>query len=334
MKHIWKTVAAAILTLGFCVMAGAASVGPCNGHYPNPISDVCWNCFFPISIAGVKIGTGYDDYNYPPPICTCPIGVPPYYRVGVGMTYWSPDRVVEVVRTPMCSPLLNGTRLGSANVTDGSQSAMKGTNKSKPSFYHVHWMRMPLLQQLALAAEGELCLKEDGSMDYALLTEYDPLWVDDDLAFAISPEAVLFANPVANLACAPDVIKASVSNFGIDALFWCSGSNSVYPLSGNKQYHRGGVDAAMNMAHRAAFTLHRSFLLWDTSTVLAMCSDMPQPMMRKGQYKLAFMLPLPTVARAYGFGVDPQLYETGREIPYQGEDWAMMVWRRHTCCVW
>lgn len=323
------------VAIGLFTSLQAAAVGPCQGRFPNPVTDVCWNCFFPITIAGVPIGTGFDDYMYPPPICTCPMPPPVFIRVGIGMTYWSPDRAVEVVRTPMCSPLMGGAQLGTLPVTDGQPDDFKGPNKSKHAFYHVHWLQMPIIQQLQLVAEGALCLKADASMDFALLTEIDPLWVDDELAFIIAPESILFANVIANVACAPDAIKASVANFGVDALFWCSGTHgSVYPLSGHKQSHKGGVDTSMNLAHRVAFTLHRVGLLWDTSTVAAMCQDLPQPMMRKGQYKVAFMLPMPNVVRAYGFGAATDLYEQGKEVPFVGEDWAMMIWRRHTCCVW
>lgn len=309
------------------------AVGPCTGHYPNPVTDVCWACFFPITIAGAKVEPGMDDYNFPPPVCTCPAPPPLFVRVGVGMTYWSPDRAVEVVRTPMCSPLMSGTILGNLPVSEGAPDSLRQKGKSKHSFYHVHWLQMPLIQQLDLVTDGALCLKPDPSVDFAMLSEIDPLWLDDELAFMVAPESVLFANMTANAACVADAIKASTTNFGIDTLFWCSGTHGVvYPLSGHKQWHKGGVDMAMNLAHRAAFTLHRTGLLWDTSTVAAMCSDLPQPMMRKGQYKVAFILPAPDVARGYGFGVATDLYEQGKEIPFVGEDWAMMIWRRHTCC--
>lgn len=322
-----------IFAVGMLGSFQASAVGPCTGRFPNPITDMCWACFFPITIAGVPIGLGFDDYMYPPPLCFCPAPPPVFVRPGIGMTYWSPDRAVEVVRTPMCSPILNGTILGTLPTTEGQAYGFKGADKAKPAFYHVHWMQMPIIQQLQLVAEGSLCLKADPSMDIALLTEIDPLWIDDELAFIIAPESILFANVIANVACAPDAIKASVANFGVDSLFWCSGAHgSVYPLSGHKQYHKGGVDTAMNLAHRVAFTLHRVGLLWDVSTVMAMCQDLPQPMMRKGQYKVAFMLPLANVARGYGFGAATDLYEQGKEIPFVGEDWAMMIWRRHTCC--
>jgi conjugal transfer pilus assembly protein TraU len=81
-----------------------------------------------------------------------------------------------------------------------------------------------------------------------------------------------------------------------------------------------------------AFTLHRTGLEMDTSTVAAMCFNIPQPIMRKGQYKSAFMYPIPSTTRAYGFGVPSIVFHTGKEFPYKGEDFSLMVWRRKTCC--
>lgn len=325
------------LIAGFalCSAFPAQAVGPCTGRFPNPITDVCWACFFPITIAGAKMGVGIDDYNYPPPVCTCPAPPPLFVRIGVGLTYWEPARAVEVVRTPMCSPLMGGTILGTLPANEGSYPGRPETME-KASFYHAHWLQMPLLQQLSLAQEGSLCLKDPPDMDFAFMSEIDPLWNDDGLAFIIAPESILFANVAANIACAPDAIAATVTGFGLDPLFWCAGAQgSVYPLSGWKQAHKGGVDTAMNMAHRVAFTLHRTGLLPDTSTVAAMCTDLPQPLMRKGQYKLALMLPHANVARAYGFGTLTDIgMEQGAEIPFVGEDWAFMVWRRHTCCMY
>jgi len=47
--------------------ADAAQV--CNGQFMNPISDVCWDCAFPIKLFGQKLtsGTG-DDYDSTNPL--------------------------------------------------------------------------------------------------------------------------------------------------------------------------------------------------------------------------------------------------------------------------
>lgn len=311
-----------------------AEAGTCGGRFPNPITDVCWTCFFPISIGGAKIGPGFDNGPKPPPVCTCPAPPPIFMRIGVGVTYWSPDRVAEVVRTPMCSPTLGGVVLGKLPASQGSvANSGDAERKTLGSFYHAHWMVMPLLQQLGLVAENELCQKSDAGMDYMFMSEIDPLWVDDELSMIMAPESVLYANPLAQLACTADATKAMVTNFGIDTLYWCSGGQgSLFPLTGNKQFHVGGPDSALGLSHRVAFMMHRLLLANDTSTLSAMCQDHTQPMMRKGQYKSNFMYPVPTPTRAFGYGAPGVYFEGGREFPYKGEDFSMLVWRKHLCC--
>ena len=327
-----RWVAKALLGVGYCASVWAG----CTGKIPDPVSDLCWNCFFPIEMGGATMGTGPDSPPKAPAVCACPAPPPVFLRPGIGMSYWSPDRVAEMVRTPLCSPTLGGVVLGHLPVSDGDDVGRQGSGgnrKSQGSFYQMHWMDMPVFEELGVATAGSLCMKDSGISSFVWLSELDPLWDDDQLAFALAPEALLFANIPATLACTADAVKASVSDFGWDSLFWCSvGEGSVYPLSGHKQYHTGGVDTAMNLVHRITYRLHRTGLLSDTSTVAAMCQDLPQPVLRKGQYKVQFMFPLPDVLQAHGFGVPSSLFETGKEYPVAGEDWSMLIWRKHLCC--
>ncbi|HMX98660.1 MAG TPA: TraU family protein [Agitococcus sp.] len=332
MKRLFVLIVGAFLIQFSHISYGALG---CSGRMFNPVTDTCWTCFFPITIGGAKIGKGFDDFagTTPPPICTCPAPPPIFERIGIGMTYWSPDRLTEIVKKPMCSPTFGGKVLGKLPTTQGgTPSSDTVQRKSQGSFYHVHWMVMPLLQQFAMVVDTGLCMKQE-TMDFMFLSEVDPLWNDDELSLIMSPEALLFSSLPAQVSCAADSAKALVTNFGLDPLFWCSGGQgSLYPLTGNKQYHDGGPDTALGLTHRLAFTLHRLGMEMDTSTVAAMCFNIPQPIMRKGQYKAAFIQPIPSRNRAYGFGVPNVLFHAGREFPYKGEDYSLMVWRRKTCC--
>jgi len=153
------------------------------------------------------------------------------------------------------------------------------------------------------------------------------------LAFVLNPEAILFANPVAQAACVADTISAATTMFGLDTLFWCSGSQgSIYPLSGNHAGHIGGVDSSLAIAHKQIFKMHRQFLAQDTSTLAAMCGNVPQPIMRKNQYKQQMLYPVPQTVLGLGFGVPSTIWASGREFPYKGEDFAYLIWRKRTCC--
>jgi conjugal transfer pilus assembly protein TraU len=290
---------------------------------------------FPINIGAARISAGYQgvDLDVPPPtICSCPAPPPAFVRYGIGISFWEPARLAEVVRTPFCSPTLNGTNIGPAgNLFVHGTNAHDGEH-AQNAVYHVHWLTFPVLQWLAMGFEAVACLKSE-TFDLGYMTELDPLWDDDQLSFLINPEAALFASRLAQLACVPDTAAASVLFFGVDALFWCSGSQgSVYPLAGTHANHIGGVDSSLVLLHRLVFKLHRQLVAYDTSTVAAMCSDVPQPILRKGQYKQQMMFPIPYTLNAFGFGVPSLLWAAGKEFPVSGEDYTYLVWRKRTCC--
>ncbi|MGK3641100.1 TraU family protein, partial [Escherichia coli] len=89
------------------------------------------------------------------------------------------------------------------------------------AFYHVHWYKYPLTYWLNIITS--LGCLEGGDLDIAYLSEIDPTWTDSSLTTILNPEAVIFANPIAQGACAADAI-ASAFNMPLDVLFWCAGS--------------------------------------------------------------------------------------------------------------
>lgn len=335
---MWKNLKSTSLILFFlaCLSgAGRAVAVVCNGSFPNPISDICWTCMFPINIGSIQLSiAGQSDNGDPSPplICTCPAPPPAFIRIGVGISFWEPARVAEVVRTPMCSPTLNGSVLGDLNVPAGTNHERDG--EKGDAFYQVHWFQYPVLSWLGMAISQGVCFVSE-TFDMTYISELDPLWDDDELAFILNPEAVLFANPIAQAACAADSIKASITDFGIDSLFWCSGSQgSVYPLTGAYANHIGGVDTSLALVHRHVFKMHRELLAKDTSTIGAMCMNQPQPILRKNQYKQQMLFPIPQTQHGYGFGAPSIIWGAGKEFPYEGEDFSYLVWRKRTCCAY
>lgn len=324
-----------LLSSAFAVLffSSSASAVVCNGAFPNPVKDICWTCLFPIQIGAITLTTANQKNNgdAPPPLlCTCPAPPPIFIRVGVGVSFWEPARIAEVVRTPMCSPTLNGAVLGTVPAPAGTNT--KSNSTGDQAFYHVHWFQYPVLSWIGMAFTSGACMVNE-PFDLAYMSEIDPLWDDDEVAFLSNPEAVLFANPVAQAACVADSVKASATGFGIDELFWCSGSQgSVYPLTGSHAHHVGGVDTSLAIVHKNIFRQHRALLAMDTSTTAAMCGNVPQPMMRKAQYKQQMLFPIPQTRTGLGFGAASTVWASGREFPYKGEDFSYLIWRKRKCC--
>lgn len=330
---IHKVVAALAFLL--LVLAPPAEAGNCHGRFPNPITDICWTCIFPIQIGGITLNASSETNNgdpAPPWVCNCPAPPPIFQRIGVGISFWEPARVAEVVRSPMCSPTLNGSPLGSALAPDGTNHNRSGDGENGYAFYHVHWIQYPVLNWLGMAITQGACFINE-SFDMAYMSELDPLWDDDELSFILSPEAALFGSVPAQAACIADSVKAAVTGFGLDALFWCSGSQgSLYPISGAHAAHVGGVDSSLALTHTMIFKLHRELLAQDTSTYGAICGGVPQPLLRKTQYKQQMMYPIPQNIRGYGFGAPSTFWGAAKEFPYKGEDFSYLVWRKRQCC--
>lgn len=331
-----KETAVFVILFFFCLVCPAQSSG-CPGRFVNPLTDICWSCLFPLSIGPVKVNIGgrEDTPNPSGLICWCrrpPIPVP---LPGIPVGFWEPVRLVDVTRIPFCMVNLGGISFGNKFYKHGAHTKTwdhkGGVGRS---FYHVHWYIYPVIYWLELLMDF-LCL-ESASFDVAYLTELDPLWNDDETAFILNPEAVVFGNPLAQAACAADCAAASLG-FPVDPLFWCGGcQGSLYPFTGTVGAHIGGVQASLLLTQRMAAKLHRQLLLWGTFGEAGLCGKYPMPIIRKSQYKLQMTYPLPTTTGPMAcnpLGRTEMVWGAGREFPYQGEDFGYLVWRKRSCCI-
>jgi conjugal transfer pilus assembly protein TraU len=86
----------------------------CVGRFVNPITDICWRCIFPITIAGRPVTRGEDTPNPHQLICWCP--KPPLPAVpGIPISFWEPVRLIDITRTPYCMVNLGGLQIGPPN---------------------------------------------------------------------------------------------------------------------------------------------------------------------------------------------------------------------------
>jgi conjugal transfer pilus assembly protein TraU len=314
--------------LAFQFQTTDANAG-CVGKFVNPITDICWKCIFPITIAGVKVMSGEDTPNVSAPLCYCKD--PP--RIGIPISFWEPVRLVDVTRTPFCMVNMGGVVIGPNKGVVGKGS-LSHTHKGhgKHSFYQVHYYVYPVLYWLELLTDF-VCM-EKANVDVAYITELDPLWNDDELSFIINPEAALFANPIAQAACAADCLMAT-AGFGSDALFWCGGcQGSMYPFTGNVGSHSSGVQASLLLAERMLAKLHRQGLAFGYVGVQGLCDKYPMPIIRKTQYKTQMTYPIPTTALGcHPLGRSDSLWSAGHQFPYKGEDFGYLIWRKRACCL-
>jgi conjugal transfer pilus assembly protein TraU len=317
----------------FALAAAAAVAGPtCHGRFPNPITDICWSCIFPMSIGGAQVASfGQEDTPNPggSPLCGCPP-----LQVGLKTGFWEPARLVEVTRTPYCFMTLNALELDMGIAAPRGHRAHQ-SERSSHSFYHVHWYMNPILYWLEVLYD-DACL-ESGDFDIAYITEVDPLWDDSELAFILNPDVSLFANPAAQAVCAADCVAAT-AGFPLNELFWCAGCQGpMYPLTGHVGAHVGGVQASALLVQRMTNKLHRELLMWAGSGENGLCGFYPQVLMDKRNYKLQMLYPIPNTAKIDGrccqpYGRTTAVWGAGKEFPVSGEDFVYQVFRKRNCC--
>lgn len=303
----------------------------CTGKFPNLISDICWSCIFPLRIAGRSfINMKQEDFSFGGDTgATCSCSNP--LRFGIPVSFWEPVRMVEVVRKPMCFPTLGGSDM--SNVVDAPRGLRKGEDNL--AFYHVHWYQAPLLVVLEVLLDYDLCM-EKGSLDLAYMTELDPLWSDAELTQLLNPDVFLYANPIAQAACAADCVAASLG-FPLSDLYWCAGcQGSMYPLTGHIAHASGGVPSSALLMQRMSAKLHRELLVWGTWGEEGKCGLFPIPIMDKRAYKFQLVSP-PATEKVEGrcchpFGRAHQVWGLGKEIPMGQHDFTYLVFRKRNCC--
>src|SRR3989338_7338989 len=199
--------------LVFLTLSISSFAGKCNGKFVNPITDVCWNCLFPMTIGGMVVakGNGQDSGEVKQLLCQClrDVGGIKMPVPGIPISFWEPVRLVDVTREAFCLVGMGGLKLMNRDRQKGTNSSTHGDSSTmRHGFYHTHYYVYPLIYWLELLTDF-ICL-EKASVDVVFLSEFDPFWDDDDGNFILNPEVVLFANPLAQLACAGDRAFAPV----------------------------------------------------------------------------------------------------------------------------
>ena len=324
----------AALALLAVLWSAPASAQTCTGRFVNPISDVCWECLFPITIGPIRIGSASgapDTPNPSSPICLCGSPIP---RIGLSLGVWEPARLMDVTRTPWCFPNLGGLTIDPGLHAARGRTGSSGGDGAKGSVWHAHYYMYPLLSWIGVLLD--LGCLEGGGLDIAWTSELDPAWLDDELSFLLNPEAALFANLPAQAACAADCAAAS-AGLPLDPMFWCAGcQGGMYPLTGNVAAHVGGVQASLLAAQRLVYRLHRAGIAWGTSGSAALCARYPMPIMKKSQYRWQMTEPVPATSPMTGCnptGRSSVLWESLRELPVAGENFGYLLWRKRTCCM-
>lgn len=321
-----------IILLVFFYLPVSGYAKSCQGHFVNPISDVCWRCLFPLSIGNFKVVNAslFDPENATTasgssrPIEICP------GRLGLNIGYWEPIALTDVTDTPYCLVNLGGTKLNLGLKQSRGGRHVVG-NGQQHAFFHVHWYKYPLIAWLNLITSAGC--HQHGDFDIAYLTELDPTWQDSEMSFVLSPESSLFSNPIAQGACAFDSISSSLNNTPVDKLFWCAGSQGThYPLTGHVNSPISPVQTALLLTERMNYKMHRQSLISDSSPKQGeICIEHHYPVTPKSRYRYEIVNQVPDGKHCYPSGHTTLDMEAGKIRMHTQDQYGFLVWRKRNC---
>lgn len=309
------------------------------------ISSFCYECFFPIRIIGITIPIGRSASKAPPnselaaPLCICPgrYGIP---AIGISFGMWHPNHLHEVVKTPLCSPVVLGMSLGGTNASNpmgllkAQQLGGRGDELSgEGAFYNWHWIKFPGAYLTDLLT-NTICAPQGGvDMDFGYISEIDPTMQNDTLAAYTHPEARIFTQMAAQAACMADSVAVAAGR-PIHKAFWCAGSwGSVYPYTGHSPTQTT-FEAQMLTAARGLAAMHRRGLAKKTIGNGSVCGGRMWFVLPREQYQFQNLWPravkgaewIGTTEFKGGWGMS-------RVVPAVGENRVVMSWQFQECCV-
>lgn len=297
------------------------------------ITGMCWDCVFPLRLAGITLKAGDSappDGSVNSTVCGCQddLGVT---HPGFTASFWQPARLVEFQRVPGCASVLNGEMFPFDRLNQGAHKR-GGKEGPQETFMHYHFYAFPLMAMLDMFTNPGCVGDGYLDLDMMYMSEVDPTWNNDELAFFSNPEAAAVANPIAVAACAADA-ASSTAGRPIDSMFWCAGSwGTIYPLSGN-QYTNSSLQVNTSLLTvKILASLHRRGLAHRTMGSDAMCEAVVDPTYSKQMYKYTVLHPLPETDKAHVTGASEFQWGMGRTIPGIGEDMIYTIWRWNDCC--
>jgi len=306
-------------------------------HRNKAIATIIFSGLFLLLMQGQAIAKSGQSFNYGSDvhweeielqfegICICPRPPPIFYEEGEIWSYWEPFLLEDTVSMANYSTF-QGKEMGTSPTDElgGKNTSSDSVNIANEStFAQAHAYLMSLF--------SFECEHEDTGMWWS---EYDSMWQNDELSAVIHPEATLFANKAAQMACMTDALSVNTFNYPISLMPWCIGSSgSVYPMTGHVD-NDNIVQANNTVASRLIYKLCRLMMICDPADNLCGCDY--TPIWIKHHYKMHVIRP-DDRSPAYPVGKAAKFYDSGLNPPYNGakgsnDEFLWMVYRKQRCC--
>lgn len=280
----------------------SGTVCPDAGLFNELIGGVCWSAMFPIRLAGTTMfagNSGVPNDADTSTACSCGgsaqnLQLP---TVGVSLGFWQPAMLLEATSEPFCSPAIGGVNVGAgtSKFFSGSLGGNVGSGPSVSSknstFYNVHLYTFPLLTMMQLLNVPS-CNSGYNGMNMIGLSETEPQWNDDMLALLLSPEALMFANPMGVLSASGECASEIAGGQAIDSMYWSAGCwGLLYPFAGSSTYGADPIQASNLTVTRFLATQFRLGFLYQTTGSQVMCGPRHTAIIPKQQFRFQLMFP-------------------------------------------
>jgi len=305
----------------------------CSEGFIDMINDINWTGVYPIRMGAQTISPSFpeDESLVNEILCKCKDG--DEERIGITIGYRSPARMIDVVKDPFCLNAL-GIELQDHDIWGGGGTlGQQGKGGDNSYFGQAHLYIFPVWYILEIMTD--FVCESPGSLDIGYLTEFDVLWNDDMMANILSPESMLFQNPIAHFSCIPDSI-ASSAGYPMDTLFWCNGAwGGVYPIGGTSQASTQ-IEASAGVASKFLYKLHRELIAWGTKGEAALCGKYVLPVWQKSQYRFQILkpnagdmlFPVGRTSLIWGMGKS----SVSPDPDQAADNYTYLLWRYRDCC--
>lgn len=306
----------------------------CHGHVVNPVTDICWSCFFPFTIGKmtVKNSSLPDTKNPDKAIGQCPSssGLP---RFGLNIGFWEPMALVDVTDKPYCLVNAGGRTFPSIKrAPNGSKQT--GHALQRGQFYHVHWYHYPILQAVNLMNNGACA--ETGIPTLIYLSELDPTWYNENHAKLLASINHLVDDTAAIAllsSCAIEAAALLANQLPIDNLFWCAGQlGGLYPLTGYSGALKAPMDAALLLTQRVNQKLHAMKMIEETGIRQSQLCQPERPVITpKSRYRVQLINPIADNQHCYPMGKNSALWIKGHLEFNAPTQLGFLMWRKRNC---
>lgn len=298
----------------------------CYGRVFNPVTDLNWNNGLPVVAGGYQLsGSGPNNpgLHSMPAVCQCGL------RFGVGITYWEPSYVAEVARSAGCLSTLGGeAAFGNSKANMNAEKA--DSSKKQKQRMQIHWYKYPVAAMMDVLKNYGGCLSLP-EFQLAYMSEIDPEWNAGPNSTLSQAETVLFSNPIAALACLPEVGTA-LFNMNLDMLYWCTGSQgTIFPMTGDTQAHSNNAKGNLQVLAKYVARTFRTGGIFVTMGPWAECSSVYSPIWLKSQFRIDPIYPI-HVNRTIIFGKAEAAFSVPGINTPTSTDNGYMLWQGKQCC--